>query len=654
MHCRQLTTLFRSLLALTLLAPCAAHSQAARVATTSVPPAEYRASTVAKSAPAAMALADGASARRVDLATPGAWEYAALKAQNAAPAAGTRRANTKALAVGFGRIVPGVAATIRLSALTWLATSDGGRAARIEVKSPDAKALRVAMQLPATDPDLSVRFVGSSADITVFGPTPANTIAEDTERFGQFWSPVLLGDVATIEFYAGPGAELDGLVLTLPRVSHQVVTNAELSSPSAKTLSDIGRAQSCNIDVACVTPQTAALANAAKSVGEITFTGADGVGYLCTGTVRNDSVTSKTPYLLTAAHCMASASVAHTVNVFWFFDARSCGGTTPGSYVQTTGGAALLGRGQDNDWALVRLNQAPPPGAMLSAWRVDAVPIGTVTTTLHQPYGDLKKWSQGHVSAHSFFANSDVYGSFNEVHYTWGITEAGSSGAALMTFLDSGGYYEVRGSLSEGDTFQCTSPTGPSPSGLDYYSRMEDMLPLMRQYLTPDVPNPLGQVVAVEFYNKALDHYFISTNAAEINDLDTGVHVGWERTGLRFLAYSGQVAGKSPVCRFYRAPAYGDSHFYSASPTECVSTAANHPVDWIYESPSVFYMQLPDLTTGACPTGTRPMWRFFNVKTTNHRYTAEVVIRDEMRANPATWIAEGYGPHAVIMCSASQ
>ena len=66
------------------------------------------------------------------------------------------------------------------------------------------------------------------------------------------------------------------------------------------------------------------------------------------------------------------------------------------------------------------------------------------------------------------------------------------------------------------------------------------------------------------------------------------------------------------MCRFYRAPAFGDSHFYSASPTECAQTAAAHPVDWIYESPNVFYVQLPDTATGVCPAGTMPVYRFFN------------------------------------------
>jgi hypothetical protein len=120
--------------------------------------------------------------------------------------------------------------------------------------------------------------------------------------------------------------------------------------------------------------------------------------------------------------------------------------------------------------------------------------------------------------------------------------------------------------------------------------------------------------------------------------------VGWERTGFRFLAYDTQVAGTNPVCRFYRPPPYGDSHFYSASPKECADTAAVHATDWIYESPAAFYIALPNTTTGTCPTGTLPVWRFFNQLTTNYRYTTDVATRDDMSSQPAVWTAEGYGP----------
>jgi len=645
---RQLTTV-RFGLALTLVVSWSAIAQSGGASVTSVPPAEFRAVKAARAAPATPMLAAGAPALQVVLAPPAASELAALKAMNSDSGRNARRTREKALAVGFGREIPAGSRTIPLSALTWVADGEGGRSARIEVRSPNATSLRVALQLPATDPDLTVQFAGAGVNAQAFAAVPANVVAQDTQRFGQYWSPVLEGEIATIEFHAAAGVVLDGLMLTLPRVAHQVASNAELRALSAKTVDEIGQAQSCNIDLACVAP-SAALASAAKAVAQLLYVGdRDGNQYLCTGTLLNDLTSSNTPYLFTAAHCMFSADAAHTLNTFWFFDAVACGSKAIPPYVQLTGGAALLGRSQDHDWALVRLNEAPPEGVMFSAWSADPVPLNVVTTTLHHPMGDLKKWTQGYVGQPVFNADSVVNGTFNEVLYTSGITEGGSSGSALLTLLGAGGYYEVRGGISEGNTVSC--PVAPG-AGFDDYSRVEDMLPLMRQYLTPGVPNPTGQAAAVEFYNKSLDHYFLSANPQDIIDLDTGKFVGWERTGLRFLVYAGPFPGANPVCRFYRKPAYGDSHFYSASPDECAATAARYP-DWTYESPAVFYIRLPD-ATGACPAGTQPLWRFFNKATVNHRYTAEVVVRDQMRANPAVWIPEGYGPDQTIMCAATR
>ena len=497
--------------------------------------------------------------------------------------------------------------------------------------------------MSAADPDVSVRFSGNATNAEVFGPVPANTIADDTARFGVFWSPTLDGDVATIEFHAGAGAKLGNVVLAVPRVAHHLITGAALKSPDMKTVSDIGTSGACNIDVSCVAPQTPALVNGAKSVAQILFTQDDGVSYLCTGTLLNDSITSGTPYFFTANHCINSAMAARTANTYWFFDAVACGNhTTVPAYVQQTGGASLLARSEDWDWALVRLNAAPPGGAFFSAWRSDLVTVTSTIAVIHHPQGDLKKWAQGFAGGYQTFSDGS---SFVQASYSQGTTEGGSSGAALMT-LNSGGFYEVRGALY-GGLASCTDP-----SGVDIYSRFDNLLPLVRQYLTPG-NNPSNTVVAVEFYNKSLQHYFISTAAAEINDLDTGVHAGWERTGFRFLAYATQVPGTSPVCRFYRAPAYGDSHFYSASPAECTSTASQHPVDWIYESPTVFYIPLPDTATGICKSGTLPVWRFFNQQTTNHRYTTDVSTRDDMNADRQVWTPEGYGPgpYYAIMCT---
>ncbi|MFO1322556.1 MAG: hypothetical protein U1F15_00665 [Burkholderiales bacterium] len=156
-------------------------------------------------------------------------------------------------------------------------------------------------------------------------------------------------------------------------------------------------------------------------------------------------------------------------------------------------------------------------------------------------------------------------------------------------------------------------------------------------------------VEVVEFYNASHDHYFISAAAAEISDLDRGVHPGWARTGLGFRAYLTAVAGTGPVCRFYIPPAAGDSHFYSASAAECAQVLAAYPA-FVYEAPNVFYIALPDAVSGVCPAATVPVYRVWdNRADTNHRYTTSPAIRQQMQ--DLGWLAEGYGSNQVIMCA---
>jgi lysyl endopeptidase len=615
---------------------------------TAVPPAELKGgATIDKSPTPKMSLSQATPAVIVALPAATTAERDLLKARNASfrKEAGTKATPKRSLAVAFPRDIPAGVRSVALAGLPWQTLADGSRAATVQVASEGAAALRVALKLSAAASGVTFRFAGNGAHAQTFGPMTSSAVASDSAAFGSFWSPVLEGDVATIEIHVDAGAPTPEATLTLARISHQVVAPAALRNMDAKTVQDIGLAGSCNIDVACVTPQTTALLDAARAVAEMEFTQDDGFTHLCTGTLMNDSIGSNTPYFFSAAHCLNTATAARTLNTYWFFDAIACGNNAVPPYVQQASGATLLARSGDWDWALARLNAPPPAGARFSAWRAETMPTQTPITVLHHPEADLKKWSAGSTQGYQVYTDGS---SFALVHYDQGTTEPGSSGAGLLTFLQAGGYYELRGGLWSGEA-SCQNK-----SGLDEYSRIDNMLPLTRAYLTPGTPGTAGQAVAVEFYNASLDHYFITISQGEINDLDNKVHPGWERTGMRFLAYDNPAAGTSPVCRFFfEGEPFGSSHFYSASPTEC-ATVVNNPQTypgWIYESASVFYIALPNPLTGACADGTQPVWRFYNQRKVNHRYTIDQVARDEMRDDPATWQPEGYGPDNVIMCA---
>lgn len=165
-------------------------------------------------------------------------------------------------------------------------------------------------------------------------------------------------------------------------------------------------------------------------------------------------------------------------------------------------------------------------------------------------------------------------------------------------------------------------------------------------------PNAGPRATVVEFYNAALDHYFISSLQPDIDALDSGKFTGWARTNLNFKAWATNASppvGSSPVCRFYLPPANGDSHFYSASPAECTEVLAKFPT-FSFESPEVMYVILPDTTTGACPPQSTPVYRVWNQRAdSNHRYTTDLAVRAQMIARG--YVGEGYGPTGVAMCS---
>jgi uncharacterized delta-60 repeat protein len=167
-----------------------------------------------------------------------------------------------------------------------------------------------------------------------------------------------------------------------------------------------------------------------------------------------------------------------------------------------------------------------------------------------------------------------------------------------------------------------------------------------------------GAIGAPEFYNAALDHYFLTMNPLEARDLDMGIHKGWIRTGLAFQVYGSAAAapaGFVPVCRYYIPPDKGDSHFFSASAAECEAIAQRIATDpnyrgYVNESANAFYVALPDTTTGVCPSGTTPVFRLWNHRIdSNHRYTTDPTVKAQMIARG--YIAEGYGPDAVAMCA---
>ena len=152
------------------------------------------------------------------------------------------------------------------------------------------------------------------------------------------------------------------------------------------------------------------------------------------------------------------------------------------------------------------------------------------------------------------------------------------------------------------------------------------------------------------------EHFFWSVSEPDLDALDSGRLAGWQRTGQRIYVAAvpnAYVGLGQPVCRFVNFAT--DTHFYSAFTEECTQLAT-HSADLQLETSAVFYVALPDPATGACPPDEDingllfllPLFRLWNPGTSDHRYTTDVALREELIAQG--YVSEGYGAAGVAMC----
>ena len=165
-------------------------------------------------------------------------------------------------------------------------------------------------------------------------------------------------------------------------------------------------------------------------------------------------------------------------------------------------------------------------------------------------------------------------------------------------------------------------------------------------------------VTVVEYYNRALDAYFMTGRSVEQTLLD-GLPADFSRTGMEFSATAATSATASQVriCRFYVNPVtpFTNSHFYGREGTDCEALRAQNLAGFNYEDFD-FAVAQPD-ASGACAASTPlPVFRSFRpgvsgtagsaARTSNHRYSTRLASYNALTA--ASWT-----PELAVFCVAS-
>ncbi len=157
-------------------------------------------------------------------------------------------------------------------------------------------------------------------------------------------------------------------------------------------------------------------------------------------------------------------------------------------------------------------------------------------------------------------------------------------------------------------------------------------------------------VTVAEFYNTALDAWFVSGRPDEQYVLDSTS--GFQRSGATFQAKSALAsdltAAEDAVCRYYISitSPFTSSHFYGFKATDCATIASGIAAGTVngFSNEGYDFATYKAATSTTCPTAAPvPVYRSFrtaaNGKTPNHRYTTSSTSRDSMTAQG--WVNEG-------------
>jgi len=421
-------------------------------------------------------------------------ERASVARLNAGQAA---RGLAKRVAIGVVRAAENVPYLPAAKDLAWLPV-EGGYAAQMAITSPDAAALRVAIDVAGAPADVQMVFFGSKDPSRLLGPVRVSDIAD---RTAPWWSPVTEGETQTVEFFAPGARDPRGLAIRAAKVSHLFTgpsSRFDKATVPADQCTGPGCSGSCNVDLACsALDSTTAFQNAANAVAMMVFNDA-GSTFLCSGTLLNDTdASTQVPWFYTANHCFENEqapfktpaqmqTVANTLETDWFYQSTSCNsGVEASSFRSLFNGATYIFSNAVSDVLFLRLNGTPPPGAFFAGWDPNPVSARTAAVDAHHPSGDFKKVSQGTVlgltTPNAGPPTSSGTNQYVGVQWSSGTTEGGSSGSPILTLATSGGtaQYVLRGALL-GGAASCDNRTGT-----DIFSRLDLAYPSLAPYLNP-------------------------------------------------------------------------------------------------------------------------------------------------------------------------
>lgn len=343
-------------------------------------------------------------------------------------------------------------------------TEDGGTLWRVKFVSEGAFLTYLVFDR-FNIPDEGKLFIYSPDQKQVFGPYTNN----DVQEVGKLVTDDILGDELVVEYYEPANASFKG--------DFNVAAFMHIYKDFLHT-SDDGKGPhgdaegNCHIDVVCPEGQAWRLqANAVVCIAITAYVQEEGGWgmYLCSGATVNNTRMDKTPYVLSADHCVAATDQTHK---FYFqYQTSTCGGST-GTYAKVANGGSIVARSATNtyassDFLLLKitgnLGVSYRDSIFFAGW--DRTGAASVGAGIHHPGGDWKKISLP--QSVSTITSGSMANKFFSVSWRTnpnkGVTEQGSSGSPLY---NANGL--IIGTLTSGSS-ACDYVYGKDNYGRMYY-----------------------------------------------------------------------------------------------------------------------------------------------------------------------------------------
>lgn len=239
------------------------------------------------------------------------------------------------------------------------------------------------------------------------------------------------GDNVWVEYFE-PASVVGKGQLNIAKVIHgyRSITNTQIQQK-------IDESGDCNQDVDCsVGEDFDELKDRLKHA--VAFVLMD--GFVCTGTLINNTKNDKAPYFLTANHCNAGNESTWAFRFNWISPNPSCAtvtGSTDAAVNQTTSGATRLASNAESDFKLLNLD-----GGLDESWDLEWAGwdkrdiAANFAVGIHHPSGDIMKVCRENVALVQVKTNigglTAPVDSWQVTDWDLGVTEGGSSGSALF------------------------------------------------------------------------------------------------------------------------------------------------------------------------------------------------------------------------------